>query len=104
MGLLDAVRERLSRGSGDENDPTGSGESSGTRTPRREAPDVLVAYADRWEAVEGGMGSYVVYPPPDGPSSVRRCHTRSELRRRVEQWYGDESDADTGDAAATGTR
>lgn len=91
MGLLDALRERL-RGGESSGEGAESGRPAGERAARREASDVLVAYADRWEEVEGGMGSYVVYPPPDGPSSIRRCHTRSELRRRLEQWYGDAAD------------
>lgn len=93
MKLLDAVRERLGRrANSDGVDPDrreGSTESSAD--PGRGPSDALVAYADRWEESDRGMGKYVVYPPADGPTSIRRCHSLAEVRRRLDQWYGDDA-------------
>lgn len=54
--------------------------------------DPLHDYADRWERTERGVDNYVVRPPEEGPTtSVRRCSTLEETRRRLEFWYGDDS-------------
>lgn len=91
MGLFDAIRERFD-GRGSSAGDDGGGRPADERAPdERDSSDVLVAHADRWEEAERGMGNYVVYPPPDGPSSVRRCHTLSEVRRRLDQWYGEDA-------------
>lgn len=72
-GLIDGVKD-------------GDGER---RAAGRSTDDPLRRYADQWEEVDRGMGSYVVYPPEDSPSSIRRCETLAEVRQRLEHWYED---------------
>lgn len=96
MSLLDRLRSLLGSAPADGRQrrvgQDGSQREGTLPSPADFPPeDPLRRFGDRWEPVTAGMDKFVVYPPPEGPTtSIRRCSTLDETRRRLEFWYGDD--------------